>query len=53
MIGVTGLLHAAMEEAMPTLTIGTRTYRASNARVVRQADWMFKLSPERRAEFTG
>jgi hypothetical protein len=33
---------------MPTLTIGTRTYTASNARVVREADRMFKLSPERR-----
>jgi hypothetical protein len=33
---------------MPTLTIGTRTYSASNARVVREADRMFKLSPERR-----
>jgi hypothetical protein len=47
MIGVTGL-HAAMEEAMPTLTIGTRPYSASNARVVREADGMFKWSPERR-----
>lgn len=33
---------------MPTLTIGTRTYSVSNARVVREADRMFKLSPERR-----
>jgi hypothetical protein len=33
---------------MPTLTIGTRTYRASNAGVVGEADQMFKLSPERR-----
>ncbi len=33
---------------MPTLTIGTRTYTVSNARVVREADRMFKLSPERR-----
>jgi hypothetical protein len=34
---------------MPTLTIGTRAYRVGNARVVRAADRMFKLSPERRA----
>lgn len=34
---------------MPSLKIGTRTFDASNARVVRQADRMFKLSPERRA----
>jgi hypothetical protein len=34
---------------MPTLTIGTRTYKASNARVVRTAERMFKISPERRA----
>ena len=34
---------------MPTLTIGTRTYQASNARIVRTAERMFKLSPERRA----
>ncbi|HEX7967702.1 MAG TPA: hypothetical protein VF502_05745 [Stellaceae bacterium] len=34
---------------MPTLKIGTRTFEASNARVVRQAERMFKLSPERRA----
>jgi len=34
---------------MPTLTIGTRTYTCSTARVVRQADRMFKLSPDRRA----
>jgi hypothetical protein len=34
---------------MPTLKIGTRTFDASNARVVRQAERMFKLSPARRA----
>ncbi len=34
---------------MPTLKIGTRSFDASNARVVREADRMFKLSPERRA----
>ncbi len=34
---------------MPTLKIGTRTFEASNGRVVREADRMFKLSPERRA----
>ena len=34
---------------MPTLTIGTRTYQASTARIVREADRMFKLSPDRRA----
>ncbi len=34
---------------MPTLKIGTRTFEASNARVVRQAERMWKLSPERRA----
>jgi hypothetical protein len=28
---------------MPTLTIGTRTYTASNARVVREADPMFQI----------
>jgi hypothetical protein len=33
---------------MPTLTIGTRTYTVSNARVVREAERMFKLTPERR-----
>jgi hypothetical protein len=32
---------------MPTLIIGTRIYRASNARVVREAERMFELSPER------
>ena len=34
---------------MPTLKIGTRTFEASNGRVVRQAERMFKLSSERRA----
>ena len=34
---------------MPTLKIGTRVFEASNGRVVREADRMFKLSPERRA----
>ncbi len=34
---------------MPTLKIGTRNFEASNARVVRQAERMWKLSPERRA----
>ncbi len=34
---------------MPELKIGTRTLTASNARVVRQAERMWKLSPERRA----
>ena len=34
---------------MPTLTIGMRTYKASTARVVREADRMFKFSPDRRA----
>jgi hypothetical protein len=38
---------------MPTLTIGTRIYKASNARVVREADRMFKLSPERRLHRLG
>jgi len=33
---------------MPTLIIGTRTYTASNARVVGEAERIFKLSPERR-----
>ncbi len=33
---------------MPTLIIGTRSYTASTARVLREADRMFKLSPERR-----
>jgi hypothetical protein len=34
---------------MSTLKIGTRTFEASNARTVREAERMFKLSPERRA----
>ncbi|MGO8918299.1 MAG: hypothetical protein ACLQJR_20560 [Stellaceae bacterium] len=34
---------------MPTLTIGTRKFEASNGRIVREAERMFKLSPERRA----
>ena len=34
---------------MSTLKIGTRTFEASTARVVRQAERMFKLSPARRA----
>lgn len=34
---------------MPTLKIGTQIFEASNGRVVREADRMFKLSPERRA----
>jgi hypothetical protein len=34
---------------MPTLKIGTRTFEASTARVVRQAERMFKLSQARRA----
>jgi hypothetical protein len=34
---------------MSTLKIGTRTFEASNARVVREAERMFKLSPARRA----
>jgi hypothetical protein len=34
---------------MSTLKIGTRTFEASDARVVREAERMFKLSPERRA----
>jgi hypothetical protein len=38
---------------MRTLTIGTRIYKASNARVVREADRMFKLSPERRLHRLG
>jgi hypothetical protein len=50
MIGVIGLLDASKGgRRMPTLTIGTRTYNASNARVVRAAERMFKISPERRA----
>jgi hypothetical protein len=48
-IGITAVLHAALEDAQcATLTIGTRTYKAS-ARVVRAAERMFKISPERRA----
>jgi hypothetical protein len=36
---------------LPTLKIGTRTYnyKASNGLVVREADRMFKLSPQHRA----
>jgi hypothetical protein len=34
---------------MRTLKIGTRTFDVHNAKVVREADRMFKLSPERRA----
>jgi hypothetical protein len=34
---------------MPALKIGTRTFEASDARVVRQAERMFKLSSARRA----
>jgi hypothetical protein len=33
---------------MPTLTIGKRTYEVSEPRVTRQANRMFKMSPERR-----
>jgi hypothetical protein len=33
---------------MPTLTLGKRSYDASEKRVIRQADRMFKMSPERR-----
>ena len=33
---------------MPTLTIGKRTYAASEARVTLQATRMFKMRPERR-----
>jgi hypothetical protein len=33
---------------MPTLTLGKRSYDASENRVMRQAVRMFKMSPERR-----
>ena len=33
---------------MPTLTLGKRSYEASENRVIRQAIRMFKISPERR-----
>ena len=33
---------------MPTLTVGKRSYEVSDPRVTRQAERMFKMSPERR-----
>jgi hypothetical protein len=34
---------------MPILTIGTRRFDVSDERVAREAEWLFKLSPARRA----
>jgi hypothetical protein len=34
---------------MPALTIGTRTFEVSESHVVREAERMFKLSADRRA----
>jgi hypothetical protein len=47
MIGVTGLLHAVVEDAKCRRSPLEHAL-ASNARMVREADRMFKLSPERR-----